>query len=161
MNEISRQPGLAELTVELLSAFVSKNTVRSVDLTALIASTHAVLSELKTTIAEPAPSQKHQPAVTVRMSLANRNFIISLIDGKPYRSLKPHLTRHGLTPENYRTRYGLAATYPMVAPGYSDVRREVAKRLRLGRRPRIATVEEAAPIPTLKPRVKTDLSLIE
>ena len=155
MENETQQQDLTELTVELLSAFVANNNVRSDDLPGLIASTHAALSGLATTTAEPAASpDQHQPAVTARKSLANRDFIVSLIDGKPYKSLKRHLTGHGLTPEEYRARYGLAATYPMVAPGYSDARREVAKRLGLGRKPRAAPVEEAAPAPTRKPHAK-------
>ena len=152
----TQQLDLTELTVELLSAFVANNNVRSDDLPGLIASTHAALSGLTTTTAEPAATaDQHQPAVTARKSLANRDFIISLIDGKPYKSLKRHLTGHGLTPEEYRSRYGLAATYPMVAPGYSDARREVAKRLGLGRKPQAAAApEEAAPKPARKPRAK-------
>ena len=143
--DTTQQQDLTELTVELLSAFVANNAVRSDDLPALIASTHAALSGLTTATAEPAATtDQHQPAVTARKSLANRDFIISLIDGKPYKSLKRHLTGHGLTPEEYRLRYGLAATYPMVAPGYSDARRDVAKRLGLGRKPRVAAVEERA-----------------
>ena len=156
MATMQRQD-LTGLTIGLLSAFVANNAVRSDDLPALIASTHAALSGLTATTAEPAASpDQHHPAVTARKSLANRDFIISLIDGKPYKSLKRHLTGHGLTPEEYRARYGLAATYPMVAPGYSDARREVAKRLGLGRKPRVAPVEEAAPAPTRKPRAKKD-----
>ena len=159
--DTTQQQDLTELTVELLSAFVANNAVRSDDLPALIASTHAALSGLTTTTAEPVASpDQHQPAVTARKSLANRDFIISLIDGKPYKSLKRHLTGHGLTPEEYRARYTLPATYPMVAPGYSDARREVAKRLGLGRKPRAAAPEEAAPAaapaPARKPRAKKD-----
>ncbi len=149
---------LTELTVELLSAFVANNAVRSDDLPALIASTHAALSGLTTTPEPETSPEQHQPAVTARKSLANRDVIISLIDGKPYKSLKRHLTGHGLTPEEYRARYGLAATYPMVAPGYSDARREVAKRLGLGRKPRVTAAEDVAPTPAAararKPRAK-------
>ena len=72
--------------------------------------------------------------------------------------IKRHLSRHGLTPDTYRARYNLPATYPMVAPGYSEARREVAKRLGLGRKPRAAEVPETAEIapaakPARKPRV--------
>ena len=151
----TQQQDLTELTVELLSAFVANNAVRSDDLPALIASTHAALSGLTTTTAEPVASpDQHQPAVTARKSLANRDFIISLIDGKPYKSLKRHLAGHGLTPEEYRARYTLPATYPMVAPGYSDARREVAKRLGLGRKPRAAAPEESAPVEEAVPAPK-------
>ena len=128
---------LTELTVELLSAFVANNTVRSDDLPGLIALTHAALSGLAvpTADSDAAAPEQHAPAVSARKSLANRDFIISLIDGKPYKSLKRHLTGKGLTPAEYRSRYNLPATYPMVAPSYSDSRREVAKRLGLGRKP--------------------------
>ncbi len=143
---------LAELTVELLSAFVANNNVRSDDLPALIASTHAALSGLSAPEQDPAAaSEVHQPAVTARKSLANRDFIVSLIDGKPYKSLKRHLTGHGLTPDAYRSRYGLPSSYPMVAPGYSDARREVAKRLGLGRKPKAAVAEEPSKL-ARKPR---------
>lgn len=153
--ESTQQQDLTELTVELLSAFVANNNVRSDDLPALIASTHAALSGLTGPAAEPASggSETHQPAVTARKSLANRDFILSLIDGKPYKSLKRHLTGHGLTPDEYRSRYGLPSSYPMVAPGYSDARREVAKRLGLGRKPRNPEATEA-PKPARKPRAK-------
>jgi predicted transcriptional regulator len=149
----SQQQDLTELTVELLSAFVANNSVRSDDLPGLIASTHAALSGLAAPSADAAPAagDTHQPAVTARKSLANRDFIISLIDGKPYKSLKRHLTGHGLTPEEYRARYALPATYPMVAPGYSDARREIAKRLDLGRKPRNPDAPPAAK-PGRKPR---------
>ena len=105
---------LTELTVELLSAFVANNNVRSGDLPALIASTHAALSGLAAPGDATPASEAHEPAVTARKSLANRDVIISLIDGKPYKSLKRHLTGHGLTPEAYRQRYNLPVTYPMV-----------------------------------------------
>ena len=150
----TQQQDLTELTVELLSAFVANNAVRSDDLPALITSTHAALSGLIVADSPLPSAEEHQPAVTARKSLANRDVIISLIDGKPYKSLKRHLTGHGLTPEEYRARYHLPTTYPMVAPGYSDARREVAKRLGLGRKPRAAAPEEAAPAPTRKPRAK-------
>jgi len=57
-----------------------------------------------------------------------------MIDGKPYKTLRRHLSTHGLTPESYRARYNLKSDYPMVAPSYSDHRREVAKKLGLGRK---------------------------
>ena len=64
-----------------------------------------------------------------------------MIDGKPYSSLKRHLTRHGLTPDEYRTRYGLKPDYPMVAPGYSEKRSAVAKALGLGRKAGVKVAE--------------------
>ena len=75
--------------------------------------------------AEEAPTE-YTPAVTVRKSLASKDHIISLIDGKPYRTLRRHLTSNGLTPEEYRARYNLKADYPIVAESYSEARRAMA-----------------------------------
>ena len=80
-------------------------------------------------------SETYTPAVTVRKSLASRDKIISLIDGKPYSTLKRHLGSHGLTPAQYRERYGLKADYPIVAPAYAEKRRALAKKIGLGARP--------------------------
>ncbi len=75
------------------------------------------------------------PAVSVRKSLASPDFIISMLDGKPYKALKRHLSANGLTPADYRARYGLKDSYPMVAPNYAAARSETAKRIGLGRKP--------------------------
>lgn len=123
---------LTSLTVQLLSAYVANNPVPSNELAGLIETTRKALSGEVAAPEEEAPA--YAPAVTVRKSLASRDHIVSMIDGKPYRSLKRHLSAHGLTPTDYRQRYNLAADYPMVAPGYSEQRREVAKRLGLGRK---------------------------
>ncbi|WP_371262449.1 MucR family transcriptional regulator [Sphingobium sp. AP50] len=72
------------------------------------------------------------PAVSVRKSLASSAHIISLIDGRPYKTLKRHLASHGLTPQDYRNRYKLPKDYPMVAAEYSAARRAVAEKLGLG-----------------------------
>ena len=133
------QPSLTELTVDLLAAFVSNNSVGAKDLPELIASIHAALAKLDggggDEPATPKPRQDYQPAVTIRKSLGKREHILSMIDGKPYKTLKRHISRHGLTPADYRARYNLPADYPMVAPAYSELRRETAKRLGLGRKP--------------------------
>lgn len=143
----TEKPDLTNLTVQLLSAYLSNNTLPSGELANLIRTTREAL-EGDPAAAEPAEPE-FVPAVSVRKSLASRDHIISLIDGKPYKSLKRHLSSHGLSPEEYRTRYRLPKTYPMVAPGYSEQRREVARRLGLGRRK-----TEAAPateVPTAAP----------
>jgi predicted transcriptional regulator len=77
---------------------------------------------------------KPTPAVTARKSLADPDTIVSMIDGKAYSSLKRHITRLGYTPESYREAFGLKSDYPMVAPGYSERRREIAMKLGLGRK---------------------------
>lgn len=83
--------------------------------------------------AESAP--EHTPAVTVRKSLGSKDHIISMIDGKPYRTLRRHLSTNGLTPDEYRARYNLKPDYPMVAESYSEARRAMAKKIGLGRKP--------------------------
>jgi predicted transcriptional regulator len=84
------------------------------------------------------PAEEYTPAVSARKSLGSRDHIISMIDGKPYKTLRRHLTGHGLTPEQYRERYNLPPDYPMVSPSYSETRREMAKKIGLGRKPAIA-----------------------
>jgi predicted transcriptional regulator len=84
------------------------------------------------------PSAMHTPAVTARRSLSSPDQIISMIDGKAYKTLRRHLSTHGLTPEQYRERYKLKADYPMVAPTYSEARRSMAKSIGLGQKGRAA-----------------------
>ncbi len=117
------------LTVQLLSAFVSNNSVPSDGLAELIKSTRAALAESPASNTPEQQAPTFTPAVSVRKSLASADFILSLIDGKPYKTLKRHLTQHGLTPEQYRDRYKLPKSYPMVAPAYSEARRAVAEKL--------------------------------
>ena len=80
------------------------------------------------------PAQEHAPAVSVRKSLASKDHILSMIDGKPYKALRRHLASRGLTPDQYRERYNLKADYPMVAEAYSESRRAMAKSIGLGRK---------------------------
>ncbi len=126
---------------------------------------HAAVAGLEARAPSPATAADQQaepeytPAVSARKSLADPNRIVSMIDGKPYSSLTRHLKARGLTPVEYRQRYGLKADYPMVAPGHSQMRAEVAKRLGFGgdRRKAEATPAEppAAPAPAeKKPRAK-------
>lgn len=90
---------------------------------------------------EEEPKQEYTPAVSVRQSSANKDHIISMTDGKPYKTLKRHLSRHGLTPDQYRERYGLKRDYPMTSANYSELRRKMAKTIGLGRKP-AAKVEQ-------------------
>jgi predicted transcriptional regulator len=127
---------LVSMTIEVVASYVAHNSIAPDDVPGFIAKTHAAIKQLNQEPEAPAevPAPAHEPAVTVRKSLASRDHIISLIDGKPYKTLKRHLAGHGLTPVQYRERYSLKADYPMVAPAYSDHRREVAKTLGLGRK---------------------------
>ena len=129
-----------ELATELTIAWLSNpNTRTNADnVPAFLRSMHdavAGLSTAQASAAETEAEQEHVPAVTVRRSLASREHIISLIDGKPYKTLRRHLATNGLTPAQYRERYGLKADYPMVAPAYSESRSAMAKTIGLGRKP--------------------------
>lgn len=127
-----------ELAAELTIAWLSNPNTKAApeDVVAYLQQMHAAMTGLTAGRVEPAaePSAQFEPAVSVRKSLASRDHLISLIDGKPYKSLRRHLSRHGLTPEQYRERYGLKPDYPMVSEAYSEVRREMAKKIGLGRR---------------------------
>ena len=126
------------LTVEVVSAFVGQNNIRAEDVPGFIAATHAAIAALGATPVDNAPAviePEHTPMVSARKSLGSKDHIVSMIDGKPYKTLKRHLSGHGLTPEQYRGRYNLPANYPMVAESYSAARREMAKRIGLGRKP--------------------------
>lgn len=120
------------LTADIAAAFVANNQVPVGDLPGLIASIGGALAGLGQPVAvEAAPV----PAVPVRSSV-KPDHVVCLECGTKHKMLKRHLmTAHSLTPDDYRQRYGLPATYPMVAPDYADVRRDLAKRIGLGRNP--------------------------
>lgn len=123
---------LIELTADIVSTFVANNQVSGSDLPRLVISVHAALSSLDRTMEADMQEPAHVAAVSARRSLASREHIVSMIDGRPYRSMKRHLARHGLSPDEYRARYNLPPTYPMVAPAYSEARRKLAIELGLG-----------------------------
>lgn len=126
---------LIDLTADVVAAYVANNTVAAAELPRLIASVHEALAGAAAPAEALAEEAAPVRAVSVRKSLANPDRIVSMIDGKPYASLTRHLRSYGLTPDDYRARYGLAADYPMVAPGYSEKRRAAAKAIGLGGRP--------------------------
>jgi len=154
-----------ELASDLTIAWVSNPNNRATmdDVSTFLRKMHADVIELSGGVAnaevasEEPTSEEFTPAVSVRKSLASKDHIISLIDGKPYRTLRRHLNTHGLTPEEYRARYNLKADYPMVAPTYSEQRRAMAHKIGLGakgRAARNAPAEAPAPKPARKPRAK-------
>lgn len=122
---------LSGLTAEVVTNYVAHNELTVADVPTLIAEVHNALRNLGQVAAPAEP--EYEPAVTVRKSLADPLRILSMIDGKPYAMLTRHLRLHGLTPEEYRTRYKLPANYPMTAPGYSERRRELALASGLGK----------------------------
>jgi predicted transcriptional regulator len=150
-----------ELATELTIAWLGNqnNRVAAEDVPAFLRTMHATVTELASGStaasgsAEEAPAEEFMPAVTARKSLASKDHIISMIDGKRYRTLRRHLSTHGLTPEEYRSRYKLKADYPMVAENYSAQRREMAKKIGLGRKPR-AAAEATSAAPARRGRAK-------
>ena len=140
-------PNYLELTADLVSAYVSHNSLPRSDLPSLIDAVHAAMRQVSSGKAEQ-PEEAPRPPVPIRKSITP-DYLISLEDGKPYRSLKRHLAKRGLTPEAYRQKWSLPPTYPMVAPGSSKRRSELAKALGLGQRRRTVdptpTPEDARP----------------
>jgi predicted transcriptional regulator len=151
-------PNLVELATELTIAWLGNpnNRATADEVPAFLQKMHATVSELSSA-GTAAPSEEpfteeHVPAVSVRKSLASNDHIISMIDGKPYKMLRRHLSINGLTPEEYRARYNLKPDYPMVAPAYSEARRAMAKKIELGNKGRAAKAATPAPAPKRAPR---------
>jgi len=139
MSEETSELNAVELATELTIAWLGNpNTRTSADeVPAFLGKMHDTVSALLGAtgpVADTAPAVDYTPAVSPRKSLSSKDHIISLIDGKPYRTLRRHLSTHGLTPDDYRQRYGLRADYPMVAPSYSESRSAMAKTIGLGRK---------------------------
>ena len=140
-----------ELAADIVSAYVSNNSVPSGDLPGLISEVHTALIKVGSGAIE-LPAEAPKPAVPLKKSVTP-DYIISLEDGKPYKSLKRHLAGRGLTPQEYRTKWGLPLDYPMVSPNYSKVRAEHARSLGLGRKRKGPDAPAAAePVPAPKRR---------
>jgi len=123
-------PNYVELASEIVSAYVSHNAVARHDLPALIGSVHAALSGASA----PTPEKKAlTPPVPINRTI-RPDYIISLEDGRRYKSMKRHLSSRGMTPEQYRTKWGLRPDYSMVASAYSAARSALAKALGLGQK---------------------------
>ncbi|MDJ0277615.1 MucR family transcriptional regulator, partial [Sphingomonas sp. 2R-10] len=129
-----------ELATELTIAWLSNPNTRTTadDVPSFLQSMHSAVAALGASAVETPvalDATEYTPAVSVRKSLASKDHIISMIDGKPYKTLRRHLSTNGLTPDQYRERYGLKPDYPMVAESYSEARRAMAKKIGLGRKP--------------------------
>jgi predicted transcriptional regulator len=124
---------LITLTADIVAAHVSNNSVAVSDLPHLISNVHGALAALGGPVA-PAEA-KLEPAVSIRSSI-KPDFIVCLEDGKKLKMLKRHLmTHYGMTPDDYRAKWGLPKDYPMVAPNYAEQRRTLAVKIGLGRKP--------------------------
>ncbi|PLK22675.1 transcriptional regulator [Porphyrobacter sp. TH134] len=131
--EMDMKETLITLTSDIVAAHVSNNDVDVADVPALITNVYTALANLgEAPVVEEA---KPQPAVAVRNSV-KPDYIVCLEDGKKLKMLKRYLrTNFDMTPEEYRARWGLPADYPMVAPNYAEKRRDLAKKIGLGRKP--------------------------
>ena len=144
MSESKTSPNYIELAADIVSAYVSNNSVQAADLPVLLHSVYAALTNSQGQKEEP--KAELVPAVSVRKSVTP-DAIICLEDGKSFKSLKRHLrTTYDMTPEQYRAKWSLPTDYPMVAPNYAKARSELAKNFGLGqmRRKGAAPVEAAA-----------------
>lgn len=124
---------LITLTSDIVAAHVSNNNVSVEDVPSLITNVYHALAGLggATAVEEVPP----EPAVSIRSSV-KKDHLVCLEDGKKMKMLKRHLmTEHGMTPDEYRQRWGLGSDYPMVAPDYAETRRDLAKKIGLGRNP--------------------------
>jgi len=139
MSESATSPNYIELSADIVSAYVSNNSVPAADLPSLLHSVYAALTK-----ATPGQVQEPQveltPAVPVKKSVTP-DAIICLEDGKKFKSLKRHLrTAYDMTPEQYRAKWSLPADYPMVAPNYAKARSELARSMGLGQQRRKSEV---------------------
>ena len=127
--------GYLELAADIVSAYVSNNSLPANDLPSLIDEVHSALLRVTTSAPEPA-AESQKPAVPPRKSVTNE-FIVCLEDGRKFKSLKRHLrTQYNMTPELYREKWGLSPDYPMVAPSYAKARSTLAKQMGLGQQRR-------------------------
>ena len=124
-----------DLAADIVSAYVSNNSVPAGDLPGLISQVHLALARVGNGAAE-ASAEAPKPAIAIKKSVTP-DYIICLEDGKKFKSLKRHLrTQYNLTPEQYREKWGLAPDYPMVAPSYAKARSDLAKEMGLGQQRR-------------------------
>jgi predicted transcriptional regulator len=122
---------IIEMTADIVSAYVGNNSVSAVDLPSLIQSIHRALSGVSAG-AEAVEAAPKEPAVPLKRSITP-DYLICLEDGRKFKSLKRHLrTKYNMSPEDYRTKWGLAKDYPMVAPNYAKARSDLAKQMGLG-----------------------------
>jgi predicted transcriptional regulator len=142
IESTSTRGELRKLTSGIVSAYVGNNSLNASALPEIISSVYGALTGLLTPAAAR-EAEKPVPPVSIKKSVAP-DYLISLEDGRQYKSLKRHLSGRGLTPDEYRAKWGLPRQYPMVAPNYAARRSELAKSLGLGRK-RVAAPEVKSP----------------
>ena len=145
---------LTGMTVDIVAAYVARNSVPAAELGSLIGSVHKALHGL-TAVSEPKAPDVSPPAVSIKKSVS-QDFITCLEDGRKFKSLKRHLrTKYGMTPEDYRAKWGLPKDYPMVAPAYAQARSAMAKTMGLGVGGRVAAKAKPASTPAARKKAKT------
>jgi predicted transcriptional regulator len=149
---------LKRLTSEIISSYVSANSVPAAELAALIQSTYAALGSA----ANPAvnvPAAETKPTASQIRKSVTPDALISFVDGRPYIMLRRHLAGHGMTPADYRERFGLPAYYPVIAPSYSAKRAALARRSGLGRKASVLAPASTQPEPKGS-KVKSDKAAV-
>jgi predicted transcriptional regulator len=133
MSSNQEQSGLIELAADVVSAYVSNNSISAGDLPGLISEVYNALNRVGSAPVA-APAEPAKPAVNPKKSITP-DYIICLEDGKKFKSLKRHLSSmYSMSPEQYREKWGLASDYPMVAPNYAEARSRLAKEMGLGQK---------------------------
>src|ERR1044072_4549951 len=135
MNESTAGGSYIELTADIVSAYVSNNSVSASDIPNLINKIHTALMRVSAGKNDAQP-ERLKPAISVKKSITP-DYLVCLEDGKKFKSLKRHLrTQYNMTPEQYREKWGLPPDYPMVAPSYAAARSQLAKQMGLGQQRR-------------------------
>jgi predicted transcriptional regulator len=135
MSETSSYNNFIELAADIVSAYVSNNSVPASDLPSLISDVHAALLRV-TAGGMAASAEAPKPAVPAKKSIT-REYLVCLEDGRKFKSLKRHLrTQYNMSPDEYREKWGLPPDYPMVAPDYAKARSNLAKQMGLGQQRR-------------------------
>ncbi|RVA09906.1 transcriptional regulator [Mesorhizobium sp. M7A.F.Ca.US.002.01.1.1] len=134
----AQQVQLLQLTADIVAAYVQKNAIPAAALPELIASVNSALSGLGQPV--EAPPRELVPAVNPKKSVFP-DYIVSLEDGRKFKSMKRHLGLLGMTPDDYRAKWGLAKDYPMVAASYAAQRSVLAKSIGLGRKATLTKTE--------------------
>ena len=130
-REMENRRDLVDMAAEIVSAYVSANQVTTQELPGLIRTVHTALRDVLSS-PNATPELAQEPAIAIKKSVTP-DFIICLEDGKKFKSLKRHLrTKYQMTPDEYRSKWGLSHDYPMVAPNYAKERSNLAKRMGLG-----------------------------
>ena len=141
-DNLGLNPDMLTMASELVAAYVSNNRVSVTELPGLIGTVHAALNGIASGTAAGGATATDEEiekptAAQIRKSI-RPDGLVSFIDGKPYKTLKRHLTKHGLNPHSYRAKFGLPADYPTTAASYSEARSALAKNIGLGRPGRMA-----------------------